>query len=60
MSDIADLFATDPLKLTLEDRSAIIAYYRENREKFLTSGKGTKSPKPDRPTTKFSLDDLEL
>lgn len=44
-SDISALFAQDPLHLTKTDRTAIITYFRENREKFLSGVKVEKAPK---------------
>lgn len=35
--DLAELFYKDPEKLTVEDRSAIVAVLREKREAFVAS-----------------------
>jgi hypothetical protein len=34
MSKIGELFVKDPLALTPEERDLIVAYYKENRDKF--------------------------
>lgn len=64
MTDMATLFATDPLRLTLEDRTAIISFFRENRGKYLASGKGTKTKAepgaPKAAVTKLDLGDLDI
>jgi hypothetical protein len=57
--------AKDPLHLTKADRSKIIAYYRENRKKFIAGNKAAgqpeKPPKPTkRPKIQLSLDDLDI
>jgi hypothetical protein len=57
---MATLFATDPLKLTLDDRTAIIIFCRENRTKYLASGKGTKTKAEAGPITKLDLGDLDI
>lgn len=63
MSDISELFSRDPLSLTRDDRSKIIAKYRDDRARYLL---GAKSPKAAKPTKAkaptgggLSLDDLE-
>lgn len=61
--DLATLMGTDPLSLTKTDRAQIIAYYRDNRAKFLTAGKGTSAPKALKvKTVDLNLDvgDIEL
>lgn len=63
MSDIAELFQRDPLSLTREDRTKIIAHYRENREKFIAGVKAPKATTAKAKTPvqgKLSLDDLDL
>jgi hypothetical protein len=64
MSEIAELFARDPLKLTREDRTKIIAHFRENREKYIAGVKAPKAvaeKKTKAPVQgKLSLDDLGL
>ncbi len=64
-TSISDLMAKDPLHLTKADRSKIIAYYRENRKKFIAGNKAAgqpeKPPKPTkRPKIQLSLDDLDI
>jgi putative alpha-1,2-mannosidase len=69
MSEISELFAKDPLSLTKEDRTAIIAHYRENRERYMqgaklqTTEKAPKTPKEKAvkgPKITLSLSDLKL
>jgi hypothetical protein len=64
MSVIADLFAKDPLLLTKEDRTEIIAFYRENRDKYVAVAKQEKQPKAHKATKGAGdlseLGDLEL
>ena len=61
MTEISDLMARDPLLLSKEDRAQIIAYYRENRQKFLQGNKAAgKAPKAAKPTGPLSLTDLDL
>jgi hypothetical protein len=60
MSDIADLFAKDPLALTREDLSLIIARYREARTQFNLGAKqagSTKKIKEAKPKI-TNLDDI--
>lgn len=45
MSDIGELFSRDPLKLTREDRAAIIAKYREARNQFVLGVKSAGNAK---------------
>lgn len=61
-SDISILFATDPLRLTREDRrEKMIPYFRDNREKYLSGGKAERAPKAEKKNVPdISLDDLEL
>lgn len=52
MSDIADLFARDPLSLTKPDIEVIVKYYREKRAQFNLGDKtagATKKMKADGP-----------
>lgn len=63
MSDMAELFARDPLNHTRESIDAIIAYYREARKNFILGEKSAGStkkmkaaPKSDGP--KLGSDDL--
>ncbi len=63
MSDIAELFSRDPLKLTKTDIGEIVAYYRERRSQFnlgdKTAGATKKMKAPAGPKeTKLDLDDL--
>jgi hypothetical protein len=67
LSEISDLFAKDPLHLTKEDRSQIIAKFRENREAFMLGQRVgrtvpvEKKPKEKKaPPGKLSLGDLGL
>lgn len=60
MSDIGELMATDPLKLTKESRREIITYFRDNRVKFLVAGKAPRAAKKPVPEGGLSLDDLDL
>lgn len=64
MSEISDLFARDPLGLTDQDLSKIIAHFRASRSAFMQAGtraKPTAEPKEKKPkATAISLDDLEI
>ena len=53
------LFTTDPLHLTKPDRSRIVAYYQENRERFKAEGPTRKKAEPKGPKL-TSLADLDL
>lgn len=57
---ISDLFAEDPLNLTIQDRSKIIQYYRDNRQKFLLGQKQEKLAKPSKTSAKTAGLDIEL
>lgn len=60
MSDIAELFAKDPLNLTKQDIDDIIARYREARQQFTLGAKSagsTKKIKADTPKI-TNLDDI--
>lgn len=64
-SDISLLFARDPLSLTKQDRSVMIAYFRENREKYIASATRAVAPKEPKskikgPIPNIDLGDLEL
>lgn len=59
-SDISLLFATDPLKLTREDRAPIIAYFRENRLKYLAGEKQVRATPAPKQKSKGPLPDIEL
>lgn len=58
--DIATLFATDPLKLTKSDRTSIIVYMRENRDKFIKAGQPSRMPKEPKQKSKGPLPDIDL
>lgn len=61
MSDIAAIFARDPLELTREDRAEIIKYYREKRAQFNLGDKtagSTKKMKAETPKVKTSASEL--
>lgn len=63
MSDIAELFARDPLSLSKDDRRQIIQFYRERRAEFnLTGASVKKAPKEKAPPgdkiKTLDLDDL--
>ena len=45
MSALQELFDTDPLDLTREDRRQMIDWYRENRDKYVTRAAEPKQPK---------------
>lgn len=60
---LSDLMSADPLSLTKEDRRPIIAFYRENRLKFIAGEKTAKLPKEKAakvPLPNIDLGDLEL
>lgn len=62
MSDISELFNRDPLSLTKDDRSKIIAKYRDDRARYLLGQKVPKTPKAKAKTPStggLSLEDLE-
>lgn len=46
MSTISELFNRDPLALTVAERDLIVAYYKENRDKFMLLDPKTGEPKP--------------
>ena len=64
MSDMAELFARDPLKHTRESIGEIVTYYRQARvnfnlgEKSAGSTKKAKAAKTDPGAPKLGLDDL--
>ncbi len=63
MSEIADLFAADPLSLTKEDRAKIIAHQRANRAAYVAVGKVPKAaaePKVKGPKLALDLGMLKL
>lgn len=57
MSDIATLFARDPLKMSDEDFAQIIAKFREARHAFVSGPAPKAAPKPK--VSKLNLD-LEI
>ena len=61
-TSLSELFATDPLKLTVEDRTRIIAHYRENRERYVNAATAPKAAKAKKsvPEGGISLADLGL
>ena len=61
MSDIAELFARDPLELSKQDLGEIVTYYRQKRAQFNLGDKtagSTKKMKADTPKIKMSADEL--
>lgn len=65
MSDLSDLMQKDPLALTIEDVTGIVAHFRENRERYVLGQKltvekvkPTKAAKPAKGSV--SLDDLDI
>lgn len=54
MPDLQDLFDTDPLNLTKEDRSQIIEHYRKMRQVYMAGGKS--KPKVENPKVQLDLD----
>lgn len=59
MSDIAELFRRDPLKLTTEDLDTIIASLRQARTQFTLAGKTEAKAKPAK-AAKTPLGTLDL
>ena len=59
---ISDLFAKDPLKLTREERTSMVEFYRKNRALYVQTGKGSKPSVPKKPVPEggLSLSDLDL
>lgn len=45
-TDIGEIFARDPLKLTRSDIDATITYFREARKRYLIADKAPKVAKP--------------
>ena len=71
MTELAELFARDPLDLTRDDINLIVQKFRDSRHQFVAGNKtaGTvNAPKPKTPTgeaaaklgQQFSLKDLGL
>lgn len=59
MSDVAELFRRDPLKLTTEDLNTIIASLRQARTQFTLAGKAEAKAKPAK-QAKTPLGTLDL
>lgn len=59
MSDVAELFRRDPLKLTTEDLDTIIASLRQARTQFTLAGKTEPKPKATK-QAKTPLGSLDL
>jgi hypothetical protein len=63
MSDLSDLMAKDPLTLTKEDVSEIVAHHRKTCANYaagLKAPKATKAPKASGPKIDLSSLDLEI
>ena len=60
MSDIAQLFARDPLELTDRDLDAIIAKFREARSSFGNAPAAKAPPKPKNPAVASLADKLTI
>lgn len=61
MSDIATLFARDPLDLSKQDIEAIVKFYREKRAQFNLGDKtagSTKKMKAENPKVKANAEEL--
>lgn len=64
MSELSELFARDPLKLTREERTQVITHMRANRAAYMQGQrttsveKASKKPAPEK--GKLSLGDIEL
>lgn len=62
MSELQRIFDTDPLNLTREDISKVIAAYREQRNQFNLAAKAPKAAKakaaPKEKVEQIDLDDL--
>jgi hypothetical protein len=56
MTDIAELFARDPMKLTKEDIGEIVKEYRKMRGQFNLGNKSAGSTKPPTVKQKETLD----
>lgn len=59
MSDLSDLFALDPLRLTVEDLDEIIAYYRKARANFILGPKPVAAKTPKAVKEKIGQIDLD-
>lgn len=62
MTDMAELFATDPEKLTRENIDDLIVKYREARQQFILGAKQAGNPKKIKAESPkiTNLDDLDL
>lgn len=61
MSEISDLMAKDPLSLTVEDVTSIVAHFRENRERYVAGVKPLKTEKLPKPAKgSVDLGDLDI
>lgn len=60
MTDIAELFARDPMSLTKEDISAIVEEYRKMRGQFNLGNKMAGSTKPKTEKAKAAIDLAEI
>ena len=62
MTDIAELFARDPEKLTKDDIRELITKYREARQQFVLGAKQAGNPKKIKAEVPkiTNLDDLDL
>jgi len=61
MSDLATLFATDPLNLTDDDIDAIVKAYAERRNQFKLTGKApTKAMKEADAETREAVKSIDL
>lgn len=61
MSDIAELFARDPLGLSKQEIGEIVTYYRQKRAQFNLGDKtagSTKKMKEEKPKIKASAEEL--
>lgn len=63
MTDMAEIFAKDPLQLTREDRTLLIEEYRKHRSQFNLGVKVTKAPKQataPKGSEQIDIDELSL
>ena len=60
MSDIAELFARDPLDLTEQDLDKIIARFREVRQQFNNQPIGKQEKKPKNADVAKLADELDI
>lgn len=59
---LTEIFMRDPLELTNPDIEKVITFYREQRQRFVTTGKvkEPKAPKKGQEVLNISLGDLGL